>query len=101
MALLAADPGAQRATEWLSLLRPHRGRLAYAARLALICALTALVTAVYRTPEPALATYVVLFMNRRDRLSSIVLSIAIVILITVVLGFVFGIANVVIDRPPL
>jgi len=51
-------------TGLFALLAARPGRLEFAFRLALICALTALVTAVYQTPEPALAVYIVFFLNR-------------------------------------
>ena len=40
-----------------ALLAPFPGRLDFAARLALICALTVLVVEIYQTPDPALTAY--------------------------------------------
>ena len=42
-------------TNWLRLLAPNPERLEFAARIALICALTTLVTEIYQTPYAALA----------------------------------------------
>src|SRR5689334_17521861 len=49
------------------LLAPRPGQFELASRLALICALTLLVTEIYQTPEPALTTYVAFFLNRDSR----------------------------------
>ena len=58
-------------------------------RLALICALTVLVAEIYQTPEPALTTYVVFFLNRDNRTISLILDVVFVALITVIIGFIF------------
>lgn len=81
------------------LLEPAPGRLELAARLALICALTGLVTEIYRTPEPALTVYVVFFLNRADRATSLILSIAMVLVVSIILGFVLLVTMTVIDQP--
>lgn len=83
----------------LQLLAPFPGRLEFAIRLSVICALTTLVTAIYRTPDPALTVYVVFFMNKPDRTTSLILNLALVIVITVVIGTVFLLARAVIDEP--
>jgi multidrug resistance protein MdtO len=84
-------------TGLFALLAARPGRVEFAFRLALICALTALVTAVYQTPEPALAVYIVFFLNRGDRTTSVIMNIALTIVITVVIGFVFLVARLVAD----
>ena len=53
-------------TNWLRLLAPNPERLEFAARIALICALTTLVTEIYQTPEPALTAYFAFFFNRPE-----------------------------------
>ncbi len=83
------------------LLAPFPGRLEFALRVALICALTTLVAEIYQTPEPALTAYVVFFLNKPDRVESTVLAIAFLIIITLVIGLVFLAANIVIDEPAL
>ena len=65
-------------------------------RVALICALTALVTAAYGTPEAALSAYVVFFMIRADRVTSVVLAAALLVIVTIVIA-VLGIAIFSID----
>ena len=82
------------------LLAPSPGRLEFAARLALICALTTLVVVWYGTPEPALTVYVVFFLNRRDRVSSLLLNVAMVLVLTLVIGVVLLVAQLVLDHPP-
>ncbi len=84
-------------TGLFALLAPRPGRVELAFRLALICALTALVTAVYQTPEPALTAYVVFFLNRGDRTTSVIMNIALTVVISIVIAFVFLVARLVAD----
>ena len=83
----------------LYLLAPFPGRLEFAARLALICALTTLVTEIYQTPDPALTVYVAFFLIKPDRVTSIILSLVMLAVITVTLLFVLLVAVAVIDQP--
>lgn len=82
-----------------ALLAPFPGRMEFALRLALICALTTLVAEIYQTPEPALTVYVAFFLIKPDRATSIVLSVVFVLLITLVIGAVILVAMRVIDQP--
>ena len=78
--------------DFARLLAPQPGRLEFAVRLALICALTVLVTEIYQTPEPALAAYIVFFLNRDSRTLSLILSVILTLLITVIIGIVILVA---------
>src|SRR5215472_8796197 len=84
-------------TNWLRLLAPNSEQLEFATRLALICALTTLVTEIYQTPEPALAAYFAFFFNRSERTESLILSIVLPLLIAVVIALIFLLANLVVD----
>ncbi|MBR8330044.1 FUSC family protein [Burkholderia ambifaria] len=97
MARPAADVRAPGPREILRLLAPFPGRTSIAVRVALICALTVLVTSAYGTPEAALSAYVVFFMIRADRVTSIVLEAALLLIVTIVIGLVLGIAIFSID----
>ncbi|MDR8075169.1 FUSC family protein [Burkholderia cenocepacia] len=97
MAQPAADVRSPGPREVLRLLAPFPGRAAIAVRVALICALTAFVTAAYSTPEAALSAYVVFFMIRADRVTSVVLAAALLLIVTIVIGLVLGIAIFSID----
>ena len=97
MAQPAAEVRTPGPREVLRLLAPFPGRTAMAVRVALICALTALVTAAYGTPEAALSAYVVFFMIRADRVTSVVLAAALLLIVTIVIGLVLGIAIFSID----
>jgi len=99
MALHAGDlqrPGPNDILKWLA---PFPGRAATATRVAIICALTTLVTTAYGTPEAALSVYVVFFMIRPDRVTSLILSVALLVLVSVILGFVLFVATLVLDNP--
>jgi multidrug resistance protein MdtO len=84
-------------TNWLRLLAPDPERLEFATRLALICALTTLVTEIYQTPDPALTVYFAFFFNRPERTVSLILSVALPLVIAVVIALIFVVANVVVD----
>ncbi|WP_241303000.1 FUSC family protein [Burkholderia stabilis] len=97
MAQPAADVRSPGPREVLRLLVPFPGRAAMAVRVALICALVVLVTSGYGTPEAAISAYVVFFLNRADRVTSVVLAVAMLLLVTVVIGLVMGVAIFSID----
>ncbi|WP_218511428.1 FUSC family protein [Variovorax sp. dw_308] len=84
---------------FLELLAPSPGRLEFALRLALICALATLVAETYQTPEAALTAYVAFFVMKPDRATSVIMSLAILILITLIISFVLVVSTVVIDYP--
>ena len=98
-----APPAAASLTHWghslLRLLGPTPGRLEFATRLALICALTTLATEFYRTPDPALTVYVVFFLNKPDRATSLVTNLILLILITLIIGLVMLVSMAVLDLP--
>src|SRR5580658_801463 len=82
-----------------ALLAPFPGRLEFAARLALICALTTLVVEIYQTPEPALTAYVAFFVMKPDRAESVVTSIVMLLLISLIVGLVLALTVQVIEQP--
>ena len=88
-----------RLAELLRLLMPFPGRLEFAIRLALICALTTLVVEIYQTPEPALTVYLVFFLNKPDRGTSLILSLAMLALFSLIVSSVILVAIIVIDQP--
>lgn len=94
----SASPGPR---EILRLLAPAPGRLAISARVALIAALTALVAIAYGTPEAAMSVYVAFFLVRPDRVTSALLSVAMLLLVTVVIGLMILIADFCVDVVPL
>jgi len=97
MAQPAAEVRSPGPREVLRLLAPFPGRTAMAVRVALICALVVLVTSGYGTPEAAISVYVVFFLNRADRVTSVVLAVAMLLLVTVVIALVMGVAIFSID----
>lgn len=99
MAQPAGDLARPGAADILKLLAPYPGRAEVATRIALICALTAFVTSAYGTPEAAISAYVVFFLNRPDRVLSVVLGSALLVLITIVVGLVMVVAMFALDDP--
>lgn len=71
---------------WNLLVENSPGRLAFALRLTLICALTAIIAEIYQTPDIALTVYCAFFLNKPDRLSSTILTIAITLVLTIIIG---------------
>jgi multidrug resistance protein MdtO len=82
-----------------ALLAPLPGRLEFAWRVALVCALTTLVVEIYQTPEPALTVYVVFFLMKPDRAASVVASIIMLLLISFIVGLVLVLTVQVIEWP--
>jgi multidrug resistance protein MdtO len=98
---LPADSRARGSSVWPLITEPSPGRLAFAARIALICTLVAVFAEVYKTPEIALTVYLVFFLNKPDRSSSILLTVALIVIITVVIGVLFLLAQLVLGNPAL
>jgi multidrug resistance protein MdtO len=97
---MAADAVERRSalhTNWPRLLAPAPERLEFATRIALICALTTLVTEIYQTPLPALTAYVAFFFNRPERTLSLIFSIVLPLVIAVVIASIFLMARLLID----
>src|ERR1700730_10723326 len=88
-----------RLAELLRLLMPFPGRLEFAVRLALICALTTLVVEIYQTPEPALTAYVVFFLNKPDRGTSLILNLAMLVLSSLTITSIILVTTIIIDQP--
>ncbi|GLK54332.1 multidrug resistance protein MdtO [Methylopila capsulata] len=82
-------------------LRPDPGRFAQAMKLAAGCSCTVLLAMIYEVPEPSLAAYIVFFLNKPDRTTSVVLALGGVVVVSAVLGLMFPITNAVIDDPAL
>jgi multidrug resistance protein MdtO len=99
MAQPAGDLARPGPADILKLLAPYPGRAAMATRIALICALTAFVTSAYGTPEAAISAYVVFFLNRPDRVLSVVLGSALMVLVTLMIGLVTVVAMFALDNP--
>src|SRR5207237_1235657 len=99
MAMRAPESRDGRLAELLRLLMPFPGRLEFATRLALICAVTTLVVEIYQTPEPALTTYLVFFLNKPDRGSTLILNIAMLALFSLIVPSLMLVTIVVIDQP--
>src|SRR5215471_1344280 len=98
---LRANSSVKDSSVWQLITEPSPGRLAFAARLALICTLVAVFAEVFKTPEIALTVYVVFFLNKPDRTSSMLLTVAIVIVITIVVGILLSIAPPLLANPGL
>jgi multidrug resistance protein MdtO len=94
-----ADDLRRELAESLRLLGSFPGRFEFAARLALICALTTLIVEICQTPDPALTAYFAFFVMKPDRMTSMVLSIFTMLLVSLIIGAVILITIVVIDQP--
>ena len=86
---------------WHDLVVPADGRAGFALRLAAIAALTLAVTELYGTPEAALTVYLAFFLNKPDRVTSVVLNLVLLAVFTLILLIVLGLAEVVLDHPVL
>jgi multidrug resistance protein MdtO len=88
-------------TDWMSLLAPFPGRAAMAWRIALVCALTAMVAMVYGIPEAAISCYLVFFVMKPDAAESSLLAVALSILVVMVVVVLFLLTNLTLALPPL
>lgn len=86
---------------WRELRKCTPGRAEFALRLAAICTLTSWIALSYRTLDIALSAYVVFFMNKPDRTSSILTSVVFTVLVGILIGLLMLIAGVAVDLPPL
>ncbi|MDQ0143183.1 FUSC family protein [Cupriavidus necator] len=101
MARPAADRPRHAVADIGALLAPFPGRAAATTRIAVASTLTVLITAMYGTPEAALSAYVIFFVNRADRTSSIVLSLALLVLVSLIVGLVIVLGGATLDYPML
>ncbi|QBR01573.1 FUSC family protein [Paraburkholderia pallida] len=101
MASLAGDITVPGLREIAALLAPFPGRASIVTRIALICALTVLVTSAYGTPGASTAVYIVFFLNRPDRVTSVVTCVALLLLVTAIIGTVMAVAIFCINEPAL
>lgn len=99
MAASAAETMASSRGNWWQTLAPAPGRLEFAGRLALICALTVLVTQIYQTPEPALTAYLVFFLNRENRATSVLINAGLCLVVTVIIAGLMLLARNVAEDP--
>jgi multidrug resistance protein MdtO len=99
MARSAGEPRMTYVLGLLRLLQPQPGRFELATRLAVICALTVCAAEIYQTPDAALTTYIVFFLNRGDRVTSLIMNVAFVVLISVIIGLILLVALAVLDDP--
>lgn len=86
---------------WLSLLAPFPGRVAMAWRIALVCALTAMVAMVYGIPESAISCYLVFFVMKPDAAESSVLAVALTVLVAIVVVVLFLLTNLTLTQPAM
>ena len=82
-----------------ALLAPFPGRASATTRIAVACTLTVLVTSIYGTPEAAISAYIVFFINRADRTTSIMMSVAALVLVSIIIGLVMLLADFSVDDP--
>jgi len=80
-----------------ALLAPFPGRAAATTRVAAASTLTCLIAAIYGTPEAAISAYVIFFINRADRTSSIVMSVGMLVLVSLIVGLVIVLAGFTLD----
>lgn len=84
---------------WTALWANEPGRLAFALRLTLVCAVTALISQWFEIPEPALTVYLVLFLNRPERTTSILLAVGMLVFVSLLIALLVPLAACLIDAP--
>ena len=99
MALPAVEIRQPQARRLIELMAPFPGRVEFALRLAVICALTTLVVEIYQDPGPALTAYVAFFVVKPDRAGSVLLSLVLGLLITLIISGLILVTRVTLDVP--
>jgi multidrug resistance protein MdtO len=99
MAPLAAERIPLTARLVWQLLAPRPGRLEFALRLALACALTTVMVELYGTPEAALTVYVSFFLIRPDRATSVIISFVFLVVLSLTLLLLLPFFMLVADDP--
>ncbi len=87
--------GVERA--WAALRANESGRLAFALRMTLGCCVTALIGQWFEIPEPALTVYLVLFLNRPERTTSILLAAAMLGFVSLLIALLFPLVGLLAD----
>ncbi|AHK18689.1 fusaric acid resistance protein [Yersinia similis] len=77
------------------------GRVAMAWRVAVLCALMAMIAMVYGIPESAISCYLIIFVMKPDGVESTVMAVAITILVSLVVGVVFLLIHFTLEAAPL
>jgi multidrug resistance protein MdtO len=84
---------------WAALRANDPGRLAFALRLTLACCVTALIALWFAIPEPALTVYLVLFLNRPERTTSILLAAVMLGFVSLLIALLFPLVGLLADAP--
>lgn len=77
------------------------GRFAMAWRVGALCALMALVAMVYQIPESAISCYLILFVMKPDKMISMVMAIAIIILVSIIIALMILFLPYTLGYPPI
>lgn len=99
MAASATDTLTHHPKWWHTLLAPSPGRVELTIRISVICAVAVLVTEIYQTPEPAITAYIVFFLNRDNRVTSVIIGLAACVLAALLIGGLMLLAQHVSDDP--
>lgn len=82
-------------------LRYFPGRFAMAWRIGALTALMSFVAMFYGIPESAISCYLILFIMKPDAVTSMIMAIAIIILVTIVVGLIVLILPMTLEYGPL
>lgn len=82
-------------------LLPFPGRLATAWRIGLLSALMCFVAMFYGIPESAISCYLILFVMKPDAVISMIMGVAILIMVTLVVGIILLILPYTLESVPL
>lgn len=86
---------------WHDVVDPFPGRLAQSWRIALVCALTTMLAAVYGIPEAALSCFLVFFVMKPDAAEGSLMALGLAILVSIVMVLLVFLTRWTIDEPAL
>ena len=81
------------------MLAPFEGRLARAAEIAFAVMMVTIVSMAYRIPEPAISVYLIFFVAKENSGLNIVMSLALIVVVTLVVALAIGLAILTINAP--
>lgn len=82
-------------------LRYFPGRFAMAWRIGVLTALMTFIAMFYGIPESAISCYLILFIMKPDAVTSMVMAVAIIVLVTIMVGLIILILPVTLEYDPL
>ncbi len=84
---------------YADLLAPFEGRLSRTLEIAVVCMIVVIVSMMHQIPEPAISVYLIFFVAKENSGLNIVMSLALIVVITLVVALSMGLAILMLNAP--